>query len=318
MNTNIPNLSPICLFTYNRLPETQQTVAALQRNYLAEASDLLIFSDGAKTESGWAEVRAVREFIRTVNGFKSVHIFESAQNNGLAQSIISGVTSALSQSDRVIVLEDDLVTTPNFLDFMNQALNDYQNEQHIQSICGYSLLLKNVDQDVYFQQRPGSWGWGTWKDRWNPEIFNKEQIRAAINENSDLLKRFKQSCGNDISRMLLGSLNNQNDSWYVRWTFDHFRQNRYSVYPVRSYVQNIGFSDSGTHCKGINTYRSILADGQKRKYKPVPFSTPGRRESREFLNYFSRIYKLLERLKLVKTPNGRRLLIGEIKTRFGF
>lgn len=298
--------------------ETQQTVAALQRNFLASESDLFIFSDGAKTEEGWVQARTVREFIRTIDGFKSVCIIESEQNKGLAQSIISGVTRILSQYDRVIVLEDDLITTPNFLDFMNQALDGYKNEQQIQSISAYSLLLKNAKKEIYFQQRPGSWGWGTWNDRWNPEVFNKELIRTQILEGPGILQRFKQSCGNDIPRMLMGSLTNQNDSWYVRWAFDHFKQNRYSLYPARSYVQNIGFGDLGTHCKGINTYRSILVDEQKRKYVPVPFALPDRRETREFLNYFTRIYKFIERLKLIKNRNGRRLLSWEIKTRLGF
>ena len=309
--------SPICLFTYNRLPETQQTLSALRCNYLAEASDLFIFSDGAKTDEAWVRVQAVREFLRTIDGFKSVQIIEAEQNKGLAQSIISGVTRILSQYDRVIVLEDDLITTPNFLDFMNQALDEFQNEQHIQSISAYSLLLKNIKKEMYFQQRPGSWGWATWSDRWNPDVFNKKRIQNQLTESPGILKRFKQSCGNDIPRMLLGSLMGRNDSWYVRWAFDHFRNNRYSVYPACTYVQNIGFSDSGTHCKGINTYHSVLVNTQKRTYPSVPFSPPDRREHKEFLHYFTRFHKLIERLKLLKTRNGQRLLVQEFNSRIG-
>ena len=113
---------------------------------------------------------------------------------------------------------------------MNQALNFDQPNKNIQSICGFSLSLKDKRNEIYFQDRPGSWGWAAWKDRWNMDIFNKEQIRFKINSDSSTLRKFRMKYGADMPRMLLNSINNRNDSWYVQWAFGHFSNYNYSVF----------------------------------------------------------------------------------------
>ena len=163
-------LSPICLFTYNRLDETRQTVEALKRNFLAPLSCLYIFSDGPKDETITQKVNEVRQYIKTIGGFKAIKIFESPVNRGLAKSIIDGVTQIIEKYGRVIVLEDDLITSPNFLDFMNYALEFYQNKERVLSISGYSFSINypnDYKYDVAIGFRASSWGWATWKDRWN-------------------------------------------------------------------------------------------------------------------------------------------------------
>jgi len=309
------DLSPICLFTYNRLDETQQTVVALQQNLLVGESELFVFSDGSRNDQGKPKVQAVREFIHTIKGFKSVTIIESEINLGLANSIISGVSRMLEKYKNVIVLEDDLITSPNFMNFMNQGLDFYQHAQNVESISAYSLSLKDKSKAVYFQTRPGSWGWATWKDRWNPDIFDKEKIKNEISSDVNVLNRFKRICGADMSKMLMGSVNNQNDSWYVRWAFDHYRNNKYSVFPTYSYIQNIGFSVAGTHCKGINTYISAPVDEQLIDIELPEFKMPDPKTDREFLYYFSRRHKIIERFKLLKTTSGRSRLMNEFRNR---
>ena len=59
---------------------------------------------------------------------KRVHIIEREKNYGLARSIIDGVTTQVNAYGRTIVLEDDLVTAPYFLQFMNSALEMYKDE----------------------------------------------------------------------------------------------------------------------------------------------------------------------------------------------
>jgi hypothetical protein len=308
-------IAPICLFTYNRLSETQQTIEALKCNYLAAESELYIFSDGAKNEQIDAKVEGVRNYLHCITGFKSVNLIESNKNKGLANSIIDGVTMILEKYDSIIVVEDDLISSIYFLDFMNQALDFYQNEENIQSINGYSMSLIDKSNDIYFQIRPGSWGWATWKDRWKPEIFNKENLKIEINLRKSILKKFKIKCGNDMPKMLLDSINNKNDSWYVRWVFDHFRNNHFSVFPTYSYIQNIGFNIEGTHCKGINTYTSELIQVDKSAIKFLDFKTPEKKITKEFLNYFSLRHKLRIRLELMKSKAGRNRVFHEIKTR---
>lgn len=305
-------LAPICLFTYNRLEETQQTVEALQKNYLAAESDLYIFSDGAKNESEKVKVMAVRQYLKTLSGFKTIRVFESSVNNGLADSIISGVTQIIKKHEKVIVLEDDLVTSPNFLSFMNKALDYYSLDTNVRSINGYSLSLKNDTKDIYFQKRPFSWGWATWLDKWNYDFFDKEKIRLKITQEQNILKEFGRECGDDIVKMLLDSINNKNNSWYVRWTFAHFTTNTYSVYPAYSFVENIGFSKNGTHCKGINSYQSNFINSQKKISEFISFHKPRNRETKQFLNYFSFTHKLNVRLKLLREAEGRRMVLQEL------
>ena len=161
-------LAPICLFTYNRLQATKQTIASLQQNYLAMESELIIYSDGPANQAAVAKVEQVRSYLKTVDGFKKITLINSQNNKGLAASVIGGVSRVLEEFDSVIVLEDDLVTAPNFLDFMNQAIQFYKNDERILSISGYTLDLPSLPgkRDFYFGYRASSWGWATWKDRW--------------------------------------------------------------------------------------------------------------------------------------------------------
>src|SRR5262245_24975653 len=131
------NAAPIALFTYNRPDHTRQTVEALRKNELAEETDLLVFSDAPGRPDDAERVRQVREYVDTISGFKSVRVVARARNLGLAGSIIDGVTQVCGESGRAIVLEDDLVTSPFFLGFMNKALDTYASEDRVGSVHGY-------------------------------------------------------------------------------------------------------------------------------------------------------------------------------------
>lgn len=310
-------LAPICLFTYNRLNETRQTVEALKRNFLASSSELFVFSDGPKNEANIVKVEEVRQYLRSIRGFKNITIKESPENKGLANSIINGVSLIIEKYEKVIVLEDDLISQPNFLNFMNQTLDFYNQEKRIQSINGYSLKLEEKTSDVYFQVRPFPWGWATWADRWNKSAFNKQNLKAIIESDRSILTKFKKSCGDDISKMLVNSISNKNDSWYVRWTFDHFRNNKYSLFPQYSFIKNIGHSSNGTHCKGINTYFSIPANDQKIEFDFLDFQPPKRKLQKDFLRYFTIRHKLKVRIELLTSVDGRRQVIEEFKLKIG-
>ncbi|WP_083932857.1 glycosyltransferase family 2 protein [Gillisia sp. CAL575] len=306
-------LSPICLFTYNRLDETSQTVDALKRNYLAWDSELFIFSDGPKDEKGIIRIQEVRDYLKTITGFKRIIIRESQDNNGLANSIINGVSEVVQEYGKVIVLEDDLITSPNFLNFMNEALSFYKEEEHIQSVNGYSLPLSKFNEDFYILTRPFSWGWATWENRWDKNIFNRTRLQKEIDSNPDLLTKFAKSCGQDTPKMLKDSISGKNNSWYIRWAYDHFRNHKFSVYPVNSLVENIGFNSDGTHCNGIGAYNFRMKPSPKREFKFEEFAYPSERITNEFLYYFSIKRKLEVRINALKTSTGRKLLFEEIK-----
>lgn len=261
------SLSPICLFTYNRLEETKKTIAALQQNFLASESELFIFSDGWKSEEGRKIIEEVRVFLKTIKGFKKITIFESPINKGLANSIISGVTKIIEEHGKIIVLEDDLITSPNFLDFMNQALDFYENNERIFSISGFSLnlpSLKDEKNDYYVGYRASSWGWGTWKKEWKGVDW---QVKDYINfiQSKELKKKFKRG-GSDLPRMLKNQMNGTIDSWAIRWCYQEFKNDQFTLFPIKSKVESIGFGSLATHTKKTTRFNTNLDRTNQRRF----------------------------------------------------
>jgi hypothetical protein len=246
------SLAPIVLFVYNRLWHTQKTVEALMCNTLASESNLTIYSDYPKNEEAKKSVNLVREYIKTIGGFHNVLIVERQENFGLAKNIISGVTEIIQKYDKVIIMEDDLLTSPYFLKYMNEALDYYQNDPRIFTITGYNhpssvmRIPPDYTQDVYFNPRNSSWGWATWKDRWEKADWGMKDYPQFILDKK-AQKKFNYG-GDDLTDMLNSQMNGRINSWSIRWSFTHFRHGGLCVYPVISFVKNIGMDGSGIHC----------------------------------------------------------------------
>lgn len=261
------NLAPICLFTYNRLEETKKTFVALQQNFLASDSELFIFSDGWKSEQGKEKIEDVRNFLKTITGFKTITIFEAEKNKGLASSIIQGVTQIISKFGKVIVLEDDLITAPNFLNFMNQGLDFFETNKKIHSISGFSLLLPSLntlEKDFYLGFRASSWGWATWLDRWSQidwEVKDYDTFKKSLKLKNDFRKG-----GNDLPRMLRHQMTGKIDSWAIRWCYHQFRKNQLTVFPVKSKVESIGFGSAATHTKKTKRFDTVLDTSAQKSF----------------------------------------------------
>jgi hypothetical protein len=240
-------LAPIALFVYNRPAHTRQTVEALLKNELAGESDLIIYSDAQKKPEAAEAVREVREYIRTITGFRSVSIVEREKNLGLANSIIDGVTSVVNERGRIIVLEDDLVTSPYFLRFMNDALDMYEREESVISIHGYVYPVAEKLPETFFLRGADCWGWATWKRGW--ELFEPdgEKLLASL-KIEHLETEFNFGGSYDYLGMLDSQVKGENDSWAIRWYASAFLKNKLTLYPGRSLVLNIGNDNSGTHC----------------------------------------------------------------------
>lgn len=244
--------SPIVLFTYLRLETLQKTINALAANFYASDSDLIIFSDGAKYQKDESKVREIRNYLKTIQGFKSVTIHESSTNKGLATSIIQGVSSVLKEYPTAIVLEDDLITSSNFLAYMNQALTYYQGNPKVLSISGFSPIIKGLgDNEVYFTQRSSSWGWACWADRWS-KIDWTCKFYEEFRINSKMKSKFNEM-GSDMSLMLKRQMEGNINSWAVRFCFHQFQYNLYSVHPAVSKVRNVGFDELSTNTKFYST-----------------------------------------------------------------
>jgi hypothetical protein len=250
-------LSPIVLFVYNRPNHTKQTVEALQKNELASESELFIFSDAPRNENAVAKVNEVREYIETIDGFQKIIIIKRDKNWGLANSIIDGVTKIVNEYGKIIVLEDDLVTSPYFLRFMNEALEMYENEEKVASIHGYIYPIDGLPE-TFFIKGADCWGWATWKEEWS--IFEPDSQKLLDELKQRKLQKeadFNNSYG--FTKMLKDQIKGKNNSWAVRWYMSAFLKNMLTLYPGQSYVQNIGHDAEGTHCTSeIDIFRVKL------------------------------------------------------------
>jgi len=251
------DLAPIVLFGYNRPDHTQQTIEALQKNKLAQESELFIYSDAPKNENAVAKVNEVRKYIKNIDGFKKITIIEREKNWGLANSIIDGVTKIVNEYGKIIVLEDDLVTSPYFLKFMNDSLAKYKNEEKVYSITGYSFTdeIEEIDS-TYMLYITSSWGWATWSEKW--EVFERDsgELKKFI-QNKSKHKRFNFDNSYDFISMAKLQLDSKINSWAIYWYFSVFQQKGLTLYPSKSLVQNIGFDDTGVHCSASNRQRKI-------------------------------------------------------------
>jgi hypothetical protein len=243
-------LSPVVLFVYNRPWHTRQTIGALQKNDLAAESELTIFSDGPKNEEARLKVEEVRQYLRTITGFKRIQIHERKENQGLANSIIDGVTQIINEYGRGIVLEDDLVTSPYFLKYMNDGLDFYEQDHRVISVLGYVYPVKFLLPETFFIKGAYCWGWATWKRGW--DLFEKDgEVLLKKLVDQKLTEAFDCHGTYPYSEMLKAQIIGKNDSWGVRWYASAFLNNKLTLFPGNSLVSNIGNEGSGTH-GGIN------------------------------------------------------------------
>lgn len=241
--------SPIIIFTYLRIDNLKITIENLCKNYGANEYDLFIFSDGPKYQKDQILIDEIRKYLKTITGFKSIIITESKSNKGLASSVIYGVSEVLKNYDRAIVLEDDLITSSNFLEFMDTSLNQYENKSEVISISGYSFPnIYNKNSDSYFLNRSWSWGWATWRNRWE-KIDWQANAYATFSRDKQLKKQFS-ALGSDVNLMLKRQMEGKLDSWLIRYVFHQFQVKGITVYPTISKVTNNGWDEFASNNKG--------------------------------------------------------------------
>jgi len=291
------NLTPIALFTYNRLWHTRQTVEALAKNELAGESELIVFSDGPRSGPDREKTDPVREYIRTIAGFKKVDIIERETNAGLAHSIIAGVTELVNNHGRVIVLEDDLVTSPFFLRYMNDALEFYKDEERVISIHGYLYPLRASLPETFFLRGADCWGWATWKRGWDLFEPDGRKLLKELKERK-LQKRFDLNGAHPYTRMLKWQARGSLDSWAIRWHASAFLRDKLTLYPGVSLINNIGFDTSGTHSYlATDDFETALAQ-KPIALKAIPLAE-NERAVREFESYFRSVNSLRNLLRKV-------------------
>lgn len=253
------NSSPIALFVYNRLEHTQKTVSALQQNELAEQSDLYIFSDGPKSPEALPRIQAVRDYLSTITGFKSIRIIERSENWGLARSIIEGVTELVNRFGKVVVLEDDLVTSPYFLRYMNDALMRYEGTNEVMHIAGYMPAIPSAAlPETFFLRMTSCWGWATWARAWRQ--FEKDPEKLLSSFSPRMIRNFNLDDSYDYWIQVLQNRENRINTWAVFWYASVFQHGGLCLHPAVSMVRNIGNDGTGIHCGVNDEYEVGLAE----------------------------------------------------------
>lgn len=251
------NLAPTLLFVYNRTKHVRRCIESLLKNSLAPESELYIYSDAAKDTSQQDAVTEVRDYIHTIQGFKKITVIERKENWGLARSIIDGVTTLVNQYGKVIVLEDDLVVSPYFLKFMNDALDVYKNEPKVGHIQACDFTQDESLPETFLIKWTGSWGWATWDRAWKHFNPNGKELLNELEERK-LTYTFDFNGKYGYTRMLRRQIEGKNNSWAIRWNASLFLKDILSLNVGRSLVQNEGFDGSGTNCGGGGLYASNL------------------------------------------------------------
>lgn len=244
MNKN--QYAPIALFVYNRPVHTAMVIESLLKNTESKETHLIIFSDASKDSYSEDAVKKVREIISDLKGFKTIKIVNRKNNFGLSRSIISGVSEVISEYGSVIVIEDDLVVSPYFLEYMNAGLTLYRDEKRVGSIHGYTYPVQSTLPDTFFLRGGDCWGWATWERAWIRINLDGDALMRSL-EQRGLEKIFNLDGSYPYSKMLKNQIRGFNDSWAIRWHASLFLENMLTLYPGKSLVLNIGHDGSGIH-----------------------------------------------------------------------
>ena len=278
--------APILLFVYNRPEHTRRCIESLLKNSLAFESNLFIYADGAKDSTQQEAVNEVRNYIRSIQGFKQITLMERSENWGLARNIIDGVTTQVNRYGKVIVLEDDLVVAPYFLQFMNDALEVYKNEPRVGHIQACDFTQDSSLPATFLIKWTGSWGWATWDRAWKHFNPNGNELLQELEERK-LTHVFDFNGKYGFTRMLRRQIEGKNNSWAIRWNASLFLKDILSLNVGRSLVQNEGFDGSGTNCGGGGLYASHLYL-QPLLITPISPIEENKEARQAFIRYYAR------------------------------
>lgn len=289
----------------------RQTLSALEQCDGFESSRVHVFSDGARAdhEDEVAVVREVRSWLKDWCDRHGAELHVATANQGLRVSVTSGVSALLEAYDRVIVLEDDIIVSPSFLSFMNQALHAYEGHANVFQVSGYFVPHKKRLPAIGFLGVPACWGWATWRRAWQYYRDDPQELLAEVRTRDTHAFDIRGSYGylDALERNAAGTLN----TWAVRWYASVFLRSGLTIYPGRSLTRNIGFGDGATNC-GPGTMAHVFAR-QPIEMKPVrvDWSSVAVQESSSFSSALEGFYRWQQR-QWVK-PSWRERLTARLR-----
>ncbi len=240
-------LAPVVVFAYQRLDHLKRTIETLLGNAESALTDVVFFCDAAKHPEHQPGAEAVRAYVDSISGFRSITRIYREANMGLSRSVMEGVTQMLDSHGRVIVLEDDLVLSPHFLRFMNDGLDRYEHDDRVASIHAYIYPVDGNLPETFFLQGADCWGWATWSRAWAG--FERDGSRLLAELRTRRLSRdFDFEWQFPYTGMLQDQILGRNNSWAILWHASCYLKGSLTLYPGRTLVKNIGNDSSGTHC----------------------------------------------------------------------
>lgn len=303
------NLAPVVLFVYNRPEHVKKTVEALRNNILSEQSDLYIFSDGPKGAEDEKPVKAVREYIAQVTGFHSVHVTERETNIGLGRNIMDGVTRIVNRYGKIIVLEDDILTSEYFLQYMNEALTRYEADDKVMSVSGYTppASFGQGVPETFFMSWPDCWGWGTWARAW--KSFERDPEKLVKTSSKEFIRKVNiDGTSPGMWKQVLDNYHGRRYTWAIFFHVAICRAGGLTLYSRNSLTSNEGMDGSGD-----DSGSTFLFGIRALQEKPVTFypeeirSNPEAEKAlKEFCRKSSREQVAWKRLWNVLTREGMR------------
>lgn len=260
--------APIVLFTFNRAESVKKSLSSLLQCTMAADSELLVFSDAPRNDSDIEKVNEVRKYLKALTGFKKVTVNERMANLGVDYNIINGLKEICEQYEKFIVIEDDLIFSENFLLFINQGLEHFQNYPSVVNISGFSYVSNIPDgykYDSYFTRRSWTWGWGGWGSKMKNIDWEVKDFDTFINNPSEQ-NLLKKTGGSDLPKMLRDTMEGRMRTWDVRFFYYQFKHSLLTIYPVSSKTVNIGFTKEGSHTFGYNRYGTTLDSSNKQHF----------------------------------------------------
>jgi hypothetical protein len=295
--------APIAFFAYNRSEHAKQALESLSQCDGALESELFIYCDGAKGPKDEKAVKKVREIVKSCNWCGSVQVVEHDVNLGLANSIIHGVTEIVNRYGRIIVLEDDLVLSPQFLNFMNDALDNYDDIQEVMHVSGYMFPVRGKLPETFFYRAASCWGWATWKRAWNKFEPDAKKLLAKFTDAKQRWE-FDIKVTMPFHKMLRDQAQGKIDSWAIRWYASVFLNNGLCLHPGISLVNNIGHDGTGLHCGPTDVYKVEVSKER------VSHFTEDIKESEQAIILMSDFYHSLNKTFFVRVFNKLKQVIG--------
>lgn len=245
---------PVAIFAYNRPRHVSQLFESLSKCARLDECTIYVYCDGPKVPEHIANVNASRQVVHEfASRLDNVRAVEREQNMGLAHSIVAGITELCAQYGRVIVLEDDFILHPTFLDFMLQSLDRYADDDRVAQIAGFTFAAKTTDPSVdsFFLPLVSAWGWATWKRAWDWFSWDLQSALTALNSDSELLARFNLNGAYPFYETLRNTANGKIDTWDIQWYWQTFHREKLTLYPRHSLVWQNGFDENATHTTAI-------------------------------------------------------------------